>query len=224
MQNRFPGLQIVIGGAGDHLPKVDSKIRRIKEVCRCVKSELEWTLPKGLVQDLVKYGTSRTNIRRTKAAKTNTCPRVKFTGQKVNYKQELALAFGDYIEAKKPRAKSNTLDDWTEPCIALYPLSNFSGSWKVYNILTKRKVRRSNLKKCVVTDLVKSQMNLLSKGGRVARIQDTMEEDPAEKANVDHAGRLLCSDVSEDSGKEETDKGSVLMQMSVKKGILKHGK
>ena len=80
LQNRFPGLQIVTGGAGDHLPKVDSKMRRIKEVCRCVKSELEWTLPKGLVRDLVKYGTSRTNIRRTKAAKTNVCPRIKFTG------------------------------------------------------------------------------------------------------------------------------------------------
>ena len=80
------------------------------------------------------------------------------------------MAFGDYVEAKNPRAKSNTLNERTEPCIALYPLPNFSGSWMVYNILTKKKVRRSNLKKCVVTDLVKNQMNLLTKGGRVARI------------------------------------------------------
>lgn len=198
---------------------MESKIRRIKEICRCVKSELEWAFPNALVKDLVKYGTSRTNIRRTKAANTNVCPRVKFTGQKVNYKQELALAFGDYVEAKNPRARSNGLNDRTKSCIALYPLSNFSGSWMVCNNSTRKKVRRSNLKKCAVTDLVKNQMNMLTKGGRVARIQEPMDQEPAENPNVDDASssRLLRSHTIEDSEKEKLDKGSALAQMSIKK-------
>ena len=47
----------------------------------------------------------------------------------MNYKQEFSLAFGDYAEAKNPRVRSNTLEARTEPCIALYPLQNFSGGW-----------------------------------------------------------------------------------------------
>ena len=50
-----------------------------------------------------------------------------------------------------------------------------------------------------------------------------MDKEPEENPNVDDAGRLLRSDVTEDPEKEKIDKGSVLTQMSVKKGIMKHG-
>ena len=41
----FPGVTIDLGGAGDHLAKVDAKIRRNKELYRSVKSTLAWNLP-----------------------------------------------------------------------------------------------------------------------------------------------------------------------------------
>ena len=34
LQGKFPGITIDISGAGDHLPKVDAKIRRVKELYR----------------------------------------------------------------------------------------------------------------------------------------------------------------------------------------------
>jgi hypothetical protein len=61
----FPGVLVDTSGAGDNVPKVDAKIRRIKELYRSVKNGLPWTLPKGMIKDLVAYAVSRLNIRRT---------------------------------------------------------------------------------------------------------------------------------------------------------------
>ena len=99
-----------ISGAGDHLPKVDSKIRRIKETYRSVKHGLVYTLPDFMVKDLVTYCVCRLNVRRTKALQNNVCARVRFTGQRINYKREFSLGFGDYVEARDPNAVSKSSD------------------------------------------------------------------------------------------------------------------
>ena len=41
---------------------------------------------------------ARINIRRTTATNVNICPKVLFTGIKVNYNKELSLEFGTYCE------------------------------------------------------------------------------------------------------------------------------
>jgi hypothetical protein len=74
MTRDFPGVEIDVGGAGDYIAKVDSRIRRIKETYRSVKSGLAWSLPRSLVPDLVAYVVSRLNIRRTSALADNVCP------------------------------------------------------------------------------------------------------------------------------------------------------
>jgi uncharacterized protein involved in tolerance to divalent cations len=45
----------------------------------------------------------------------------------VDYKKELQLAFGDYIEANE--GTSNTMAERSAACIALYPAANSTGSW-----------------------------------------------------------------------------------------------
>jgi hypothetical protein len=80
MQQDFPGVEVDVGGARDYVPKVDAKIRRLKEVYRAVKSGLQWQLPRSLVKDLVAYAVSRVNIQRTSALSENIALRVAFTG------------------------------------------------------------------------------------------------------------------------------------------------
>jgi hypothetical protein len=89
MTNMFPGVIIDISGAGDHVWKLNAKIRRIKELYRSVKSGLAWQLPNIMARDLVAYCVSHLNIR---------SPWVLFTGMKINFDKELELAFGDYVE------------------------------------------------------------------------------------------------------------------------------
>lgn len=42
LKNLFPGILIDDGGASDYVPKVDNKIRHIKELYRAVKNSLPW--------------------------------------------------------------------------------------------------------------------------------------------------------------------------------------
>jgi hypothetical protein len=131
----------VVIDPGDYVPKVDMKIRRIKEVYRGVKSDLPWNLPPMLVKDLVAYAVLQINIRRTTAINRNACPRVLFTGLRVDFHKELSLAFGDYCEVFD--GSDNTSKSRSVPCVALYPCSNVTGSWNFYNLLLKKRVRRS---------------------------------------------------------------------------------
>ena len=120
---------IDIVGAGDHLHKVDARIRRLKEMMRCVIDDLPYSLPVLKRYDLVIYVTSRKNSRKKKALSDNVSSRVKFTGLEVNYQKEYEIGFGDYVEAYIPNVESKTMAPRTEPYIALYPAGNVSGSW-----------------------------------------------------------------------------------------------
>jgi len=153
----FPGVTIDVGGAGDHLAKVDAKIRRVKELYRSVKHSLPWKLPSIMVKDLVAYAVSRINIRRTTAINQNVCPKVLFTGMKVNYKRELSLAFGDYCEVYD--GTNNTSDSRSIPCIALFPTNNSTGSWEFMSLKTKTRVRRSQWKLMATNELIIDIMN-----------------------------------------------------------------
>jgi hypothetical protein len=54
----FPKEVLDLGGAGEYIPKADSKIRRIKELNWSVKAGLKWELPPTMIMDLVEYAAS----------------------------------------------------------------------------------------------------------------------------------------------------------------------
>ena len=167
----IPGVEVNVTGAGDHMNKLDVHVQHVKEVYRSVRSALPWNLPKWCAKDLVSYAINRKNLRSLGQNKVS--PRVKFTGRKPNYKKELGLAFGDYCECYNPAVVSNDVtQERSEPCIALYPTGNFSGSWWFLNIKSKRRVRRSNWTKMVTTDLVIDVMNQYSTSEADAEAED----------------------------------------------------
>jgi hypothetical protein len=130
MTQEIPGTEIDVSGAYDHVAKVDGKIRRIKETARKVKARLPWELPGQLFKDLVTYAVSQMNIRRTMALSENVCPRVLFTGIPIDYKRELLLAYGDYVEAYE--GTTNNMAERSAACITLYPAANSTGSWVLW--------------------------------------------------------------------------------------------
>jgi hypothetical protein len=165
LQGSFPDVEIDLSGAGDFLDKIDAKIRRVKELMRSVISGLPYRLPKERIRDLVTYAVGRLNLRSTDMLMSNECPRVRFTGQILEYSSELGLAFGDYVEAYNPKAHARSNDIFvprTEPCIALYPSMNTNGSWVMYNLNTKTYVRRSQWRKCATSDHIIRIMNGLA--------------------------------------------------------------
>jgi hypothetical protein len=228
MTQDFPGVEIDVGGTGDYVAKVDAKIRRLKETYRSVKSGLAWELPSSLVEDLLAYVVSRMNIRRTTALRENVCPRVLFTGIPVDYKKELLLAFGDYVEAYE--GTDNTSAARSAACIALYPANNASGSWVLWKLETRSRVRRSNLTKLVTSNLIIQAMNAVAKEEAqaemvaagsilpevIARQQSTEEGEqlqptaqPAEAEAVEESQEVEpeASESPEGTAEEERDTG-----------------
>jgi hypothetical protein len=160
MQRDFPGVEVDVGGVRDYVPKVDAKIRHLKEVYRTVKSGLQWQLPGSLVKDLVAYAVSRINIQRTSALSENIAPRVAFTGMPVQYQKELRFAFGDCIEAHE--GTDNTSRPHSAACVALFPVGNSTGSWQLFKIASRTRLRRTNMVKLVTSGLVIDAMNAIA--------------------------------------------------------------
>jgi len=124
LRGTIPGVEVQATGAGDHLPKLDIRIRRIKEMARAVLNGLDYKLPISFINQLITFCLSRINVMTTCSLTGNWCPRVRMTGRKVDFRREYALTFGDYVEARDPQVVSNSMDPRTEPCIALYPTLN----------------------------------------------------------------------------------------------------
>jgi len=160
VETSFPGIHFDLQGAGDHLGKIDIKVRRVKEICRSVLASLPYNLPEALVRDLVQYAVNRINVRRTTSLTDNRAPRVLFTGRRIDFKKEFKAGFGDYVEAYNPKVQSNAIDQpRTQACIALHPSANVVGSWILYNIATGKRVRRTNFRVMKMNDQVIASMN-----------------------------------------------------------------
>jgi len=160
LKGQILGAVIDESGAGDHTPILDAKIRRLKEMIRSVHAALPWKCPQQMGPDLVSYSTTRHNIRPSTCNGSGVAPRVALTGMKPRYQKELSIAFGDYCECRDPAAQSNDASaKRTTPCIALYPVGNSTGSWVFLNIDTRRRVRRSQWKKMVTTQIIIDRMN-----------------------------------------------------------------
>ena len=220
LRGKITGMEIDVAGAGDHLDKIDAKIRRLKETIRSVHSGLPWNLPDANVRDLVRYANSRMNLRRPSTNGTTVAPRVALTGRKPNYKKELSLAFGDYIECYDQKVKSNNAERArTEPCIALYPSGNANWSWIFLNLKTNKYVSRTNWVKMVTTQIVIDAVNRISSlhnkshspvttsENESREIEDTTppaENDKIDKPKEPHEeGQMTAVDTDEGHGHTE---------------------
>jgi hypothetical protein len=117
------------------------------------------------------------------------CPRTKFTGKKIDYDREFSLGFGDYVEAYDHKVKSNSMMERTEPCIALYPAANVSGSWVMWNMRTDTYVRRTHWIKMRVTREVINAMNTLA-GTTGVKPADAPPEPSSEDGTAPQVARL----------------------------------
>jgi len=166
-----------------------------------VKLGLPWKLPKVLVKDLVAYVVSRLNIRRTTALSENVCPRVLFTGAPVDYKKELQVAFGDYVEAYE--GTDNTSRARSSACIALYPAGNLSGSWVLWKIETRTRVRRTNMRKVITSDLIVQAMNATAAESRVEEAIPKAAEVVSQQPTEAEATELVAE--TEEAGNPVSD-------------------
>lgn len=136
------GISVNPAGPGQHVPVVENKIRQIKERCRAVINTLPYTLPANLLKWLVMFSVSRLNMLPCGTRVDTTSPREIFTGRKLDFKRDLKLCFGEYVQAKNPAVQKNSLAARTDGCIVMLPTNNIQGSVRMYSLRTKSIVTR----------------------------------------------------------------------------------
>ena len=195
LRNKFPGVNIDIAGAGDHLPDVDAIIRRAKEMSRSINASIFFKIPKNKANAPVTYVVNRKNTRRIRALNDNVCPRVRFTGRKVDYKLEYGIGFGDYCEVYNPWVVSNSMEQRTQSCIALYPTGNITGSLIFWNLESGSLVRRSRWIKLLMTRKIINIVNNYA-GSKIVTVEDGSDDGEAAQEGGDDVDTTVAEPIT----------------------------
>ena len=91
---------------------------------RSIVENLDWTMPRALINGLIMICVCRLNTMMSKSIMGDESPRVRFTGRRVDYKEEFALTFGDSCEVKnkdKGAISNKITQRRSDRCRAQYP-------------------------------------------------------------------------------------------------------
>jgi len=143
-------IQLDVSGAAEAVPRVEAKIRRIKERMRAVFHTLPYKLDWKLLVWLVRYATLRLNGEISTKCKDNLSGRERLYGRR-NDKAWIRHGFGDYVQVHD-KETNNTMKARTQGALALAPTGNMSGTWFYLNLMTWQVVRRNGATPLPMTD------------------------------------------------------------------------
>ena len=171
--NKFKNIDVELVGADSHVPVVERIIRTIKEHVRATISGLVYNLPKLFVKHLVYFIVGKINLI---PWNDNISAREAFTGIKLDYKRDLALKFGDYVQVKKRSQRSNDVSEArTTGGIAL-DYKGY-GVWSFYCLKTKTIINCSKFTKLPIPEEVISHINSLKSSVNNNKLIKAQESD-----------------------------------------------
>ena len=131
---------VQIAAAGSHIGIAERAIRLIKERLRIIINDLQYNLPRRFLVWCANYVVGKINSVPTVNG-TGSSARESLTGIKLDYKRDLKLSFGDYVQVYNNTCTSNSIRDQRSlSCIALGPMDNNRGSWKFFYIHTGKTI------------------------------------------------------------------------------------
>jgi hypothetical protein len=143
---------------------VERAIRVVKERIRCVLIELPWKFPRALTKWLVYYCVTRINSLGRVASGVAMSPREQFKGIKLDYRKDLSISFGDYVQAYRAPKVKNSMTERTVGAIALCPMDNQTKSWIFFNIISMKTFAASYWKLLPTPDIVIDRMTKIASG------------------------------------------------------------
>jgi hypothetical protein len=151
-------------GSKEAVPVIERTIRIIKERFRSIIYLLPFTLGIIFTPYLLKYIEGRLNMMPKRTAESFVSPRESLFGRKIDFRKDLALSFGDYVQAHRndPSTLNNARIPRTDGAIALYPTGNLEGSWYFFNLNTNAIIKRDRWTKLPMPDMVITHLNNIS--------------------------------------------------------------
>ena len=171
------GMEIDISGAGGHVPRIERRIRVIKERVRThICGRLPFVLTIIGLSYLILYCISRINYQQSGSRPGGLTPREAFTGQRVVATRDFRAAFGDYVQSTVPET-TKLMIPRTDDMIVYLPTGNRTGSVKMLNLATGLIVTRDNFKILPMPQSVVLLLNAMAKrDGRVPTIPNTIHD------------------------------------------------
>lgn len=149
-------------GPEQHVPIVENKIRQIKERVRAILSTLFFKLASFLLRWLVLYCVNRLNMSPSSTRMDATSPRELFLQRKIDFKRDLRISFGDYVQAHSVNTIRNSMAPRVEGAIALLPTGNLQGSVKFYCLSTGTIITRDHWTVVPLSENIIRHMNELA--------------------------------------------------------------
>lgn len=137
------GVRVNPSAAGGHAPVIERMIRTIKERIRGVENTLPYRVNKTLSRWLTSFCVSAINSVPASTLIDTRSPKERFLGRKLDYKRDLQLPFGQYVQVHA-RDMDNTMAPRTEGAISLMSAGNLQGSHRFYNLRTGQIVTRAS--------------------------------------------------------------------------------
>jgi len=175
------GPTVNLATANEHVPEIERRIRVVKERVRALRLGLPFSrLCKMLIVHLVFYATQMINCFPVSVGISKTVsPMTLMTGQPLNYKRHLALAFGQYCQVHEEELPRNSLLPRTRGAICLGPTGNLQGGYKFMALDTGKRITRRSWDAIPMPDTVIARVNELGKG------------QPQQLVFTDRHGRLI---------------------------------
>jgi hypothetical protein len=175
------GTMLIKAAPGAHVPKVERKIRDIKNSARAIIAQLPYRLPAALIRYLIEYAVSRINLLPSNsylAPDDARSPRERFYGVKPDYKQHVTIQFGEYCQVYNTNlSRTNDMTERTHGAIALGPSPTTPGSATFWVIHTRRTVTRS---KWTVIPITQEIINVINDIANTAFIIPAPDEESDE--------------------------------------------
>jgi hypothetical protein len=206
-------------GPGHHVAIVERKIQTLKGRVRSILQGLSFNLMVSLTKYLVEYATIMLNLTPSEQRVDPTSSWELFFGQKVNYKIQLKISFGDFAQCVNPHIISNSMTPRTEACIALLPVLNTQGSFMFFNLETKKVIMRNQWVESPIPiwaeNLLKKWAKIASRNLRLNQQFNSLLEDS--DIDIDEEDQIHLSDNDEDEfgGKSDDEINKINDEISL---------
>ena len=138
------GIVVNPSSAGKHVPVIENDVKTLKSRVRTHIHALPFSLCRLLLVWLVLFCVNTLNMEPSSVNVDDYSPREVFLQRGINYKRDLRIGFGDYVQVQVPLDdyEKNKMHARTEGAIALCPTGNLQGSCKFLLLGSMRVVTR----------------------------------------------------------------------------------
>jgi hypothetical protein len=199
-------------GRNRHVPEVEIRNKIIKQIFRSVLTGLPYTLPKFLFKYLVFFAISRINMFPVSSRADPTPARELLTGRKIDYKRDVRIGFGEYVQIDAfPNPRNDATKARTKGALSLDPRGNIHGSVRFFVLGSEKKkvtiVTRDTWVNMVMTPELVEYMNDVAKvceespeEVQVEEIRDdVLHEDVVDPVAVEAAAAQAVNDAAADA-------------------------